>query len=117
MLSNSSLIILPFYTGFGYWQCCKITQDNVQYVNITRGRARVNTVSVEKHYVCINVPSSLSYAACKARAPYYIGICGLSNYTEFFYIISLTGRFSGMGGGGGFILNKTGFDFSYNIFY
>jgi hypothetical protein len=30
--------------------------------------------------------SSLSYPACKAHAPYYIVVCGLSGSTKFFHI-------------------------------
>jgi len=37
---------------------------------------------------------SLSYPACKAHAPYYIVICGLSGSTIFFDIISYTEEFS-----------------------
>jgi hypothetical protein len=39
-----------------------------------------------KHYAYVF--SSLSYPACKAHAPYYIVICGLSGSTIFFHIIS-----------------------------
>jgi hypothetical protein len=55
-------------------------------MNVARRRVRVTTVTVEKEYsecVC-----NLSYPACKAHAPYYIAICGLSGCTIFFHIIS-----------------------------
>ena len=37
---------------------------------------------------------SLRYTECRAHAPYYIVICGLSRSTIFLYIISQTARFS-----------------------
>jgi len=35
--------------------------------------------------VCV---CSLNYPACKARAPYYFVICGLSGTTIFFHVVS-----------------------------
>jgi len=52
-------------------------------------RVRVTIFVVE---VCVY---SLIYAACKARAQYYIVICGLSVSPIFFYIISKAAGFSG----------------------
>ena len=37
---------------------------------------------------------SPSFPECKAHAPYYIVICGLSNPTKFFHTVPLTARFS-----------------------
>jgi hypothetical protein len=55
---------------------------------------------------------SLSYPACKAHAPYYIVICGLSSFTIFFLIILKTARFSGKG----YWTQNMYFDFLYNIY-
>jgi len=59
--------------------------------NVTYRRVRVTTVAEEKQYVLsiLNVcVCSLSYPACKARAPYYFIVCGLSDSTILFHIIS-----------------------------
>jgi hypothetical protein len=54
---------------------------------------------------------SLNYPACKAHAPYYIVICGLSVSTMFLHIISHTTRFSEK-----MLLNiKCGFWFSVRL--
>jgi hypothetical protein len=56
--------------------------------NVTFRRVCVITVALEKHYyifracVCVFI-----YPACKAHAPYFIVICGLSGCTISFHII------------------------------
>jgi hypothetical protein len=59
-------------------------------INVTLRRVRVTIVVVEKEYlfailsVCV---CSLIYPSCNAHAAYYV-ICGLSESTIFFHIIS-----------------------------
>jgi len=59
-------------------------------MNLTIRPFRVTIVAVEsKTYFVFRVcVCSLSYATCKAHAPYYIVIYGLSGCTIFFQIIS-----------------------------
>ena len=57
-------------------------------INVTWRRVRVTIVAVEKQYVLrILSVCSFSYPTCKAHAPYYIVICGLSGCTKFFHIL------------------------------
>jgi len=60
--------------------------DNV-LVNITCRRVHVTKVAVKK---AINITYSerLSVASRKVNAPYHIAICGLSDSTIFFRIVS-----------------------------
>jgi hypothetical protein len=61
-------------------------------INITLRRVRVTILSWKssKYYMFWVCVCSLSYPACKAHAPYYIAICGLSGCTIFSHIISCT---------------------------
>jgi hypothetical protein len=52
-----------------------------------------------KYYLCL--VSSLTYAACKAHALYYIVICGLSGSKIIFHHYLINGTIFGGGGGGG----------------
>jgi hypothetical protein len=58
-------------------------------IDVTLRRVRVTIVAVEKPKV-LHIPSvcSLSYPECKAHAPHYIVICGLSGCTIVYHIIS-----------------------------
>jgi hypothetical protein len=47
--------------------------------------ARGNTISTIIFRMCVR---SLSYSACKEHSPHYIVICGLSESTTFFHIVS-----------------------------
>jgi hypothetical protein len=95
--------------------------------HVTLRSVRVTTVIIGKHYyyifsvcVCVCVymcaracVCSLRYPACKAHAPYYIVICGLSGSIIFFPIISYTAIFAGRGE----VLNIKGvFGFIYNFY-
>ena len=46
-------------------------------------REKENLIDIQSMWVC-----SLKYSARNAHAPYYTAICGLSDYTIFFHIIS-----------------------------
>ena len=64
-------------------------QERQGTYNLILRRVREKIFAVENDYcgcgVCV---CSLSYPAGKARAPYYIVVCGLSCSTTFFHIIS-----------------------------
>jgi hypothetical protein len=63
--------------------------------NVTLRRVCVTSCRVKA--ACITFSEcvcSLSYPACKAHAPYYIVICGMSGSTVVFHIISQKTRFS-----------------------
>ena len=53
-----------------------------------RSRNHCCRVKVIKYYIFWVCVCSLSFPACKAHAPDYIVICGLSGSTTFFHIIS-----------------------------
>jgi hypothetical protein len=85
------------------WKEAKLRQDRQStYKRNIYARSR-NHCCCEKvtsitHSVCVCVYPS--YPACKAHAPYYIFICGLSVSTILFNLIPQTARFSRGGGGG-----------------
>jgi len=56
-------------------------------INVT---LRVNVVALETESVLriLSVCCSLRYPACKAHAPHYIVVCGLTGCVIFFHIIS-----------------------------
>jgi hypothetical protein len=51
-------------------------------IKVTLRRVHVAIVAVEKQQV-LHIVSSLNYPACKAHAPYYIVICGLTSLPYF----------------------------------
>ena len=70
--------------------------DNRQCTyNVTYGCFRERIFAVEKlKYTYSECVCSLSYLACKAHAPNYTVICGLSGSTIFSHFISQKARFS-----------------------
>jgi len=52
-------------------------------------------IKLKKKYLYGVCVCSLRYPACRALAPYYTVICGLSGPAILFHIISLITRFSG----------------------
>jgi hypothetical protein len=61
-------------------------QDRQCTYNVIEWRVRITIVAMEKQrgLQILNVVCSLSYPICKAYAPYYIVICGLSESIIFF---------------------------------
>jgi len=60
-------------------------------IDVTLRRVPATMVIVDKQYVLsIQI---LRYPACKAHAPYYIVVCGLSGYAIFLHIISKRDHF------------------------
>lgn len=59
-------------------------------MNMTLRHIRITIVVTKKEEVLhiLSVWSGACHPACKAHAPYYIVICGLSVSTIFFHIIS-----------------------------
>jgi hypothetical protein len=70
----------------------RMKHDSQCTYNVILKRVRVTIVAVEKsNKYCITYSEcacSLSYPACKAHAPYYNVICGLSGSNIIFHIIS-----------------------------
>jgi len=62
--------------------------NNVR-INVTSRYVRANTGAAKsnKYYIFWVCICSLRYPACKAHAPYYIVICGVSGSADFFHII------------------------------
>ena len=73
------------------WQSCWITlkQESQWEYKVSLRRVRVTTVAVGKkqirvlHILSVCLHSCLSYPACKAHAPCYIVMCGLSGSIIF----------------------------------
>jgi hypothetical protein len=79
----------------------KILFDKIKGLRTQQKRTanvRISTIeALSRNYCCRGKATSitytgcvysLSYPACKAHAPFYIVICGLSGCTIFFHIIS-----------------------------
>ena len=57
------------------------------HINVKMRRVRGTTATVDKQRVLHNLNVySLIYLVCKAHAPYYTVICGLSDSTTFLHI-------------------------------
>jgi len=85
--------IVSFLVGLKTYQHHGINVNSGAFAYCCRGEA----IIIECVGVCL---CSLSYPPCKAHAPYYFVICGLSVPYHIFHIISHKARFRGAGGGG-----------------
>jgi hypothetical protein len=87
------LLIIIYLCLLGY---TVFQHDRQCGINVTQHRVRVTVLPWKSptKYVCWVCVCSLRHPACKAHTPYYSAICGLTEATKFFHIISQMVQFS-----------------------
>jgi hypothetical protein len=88
LATKSTVLIIYIYMYIYSYDSYKSKTGNVLSRNIEarflNHYCHRKTISITySERVC-----SLSYSACKAQVPYYIAICGVSDSSIFFHIIS-----------------------------